>query len=83
MRQKESVKEEKRWKKVERKIYQDLYVGEGFTNRTFLIFGPLPSGLRTLGGPLNPKDTTGKTFSYTSSPKTYGQRSLKPMDKEP
>jgi len=40
-----------RWKNVERKIYQDLYTGEGFASNTFEIFGHLPSAYQPQVGP--------------------------------
>jgi len=39
---KRSIKEEKNENMLEGKFYGDFYVGEGFIDSTFRIFGPLP-----------------------------------------
>jgi len=69
MRRKESIKEAKRWKYIERKIYRDLQRGEGFTPKYLLNFGAPPLSLSASAGPSNLEGTTSKTFSYINHPK--------------
>lgn len=67
-RLKESIKEAKGWQYIERKIYWDLYRGEGFTPKYLLNFGAPPLHIPALGGPSNLEGTTSETFSYINHP---------------